>query len=243
MKYQHTLRLAGLAGLLSFGVLTLSAAPSGATLVCPPGVTNPAYCTNVLPVATTNDASDIGARQATLNGTSGPGVTGGDTTTYFFNYGRTKGYGQTSDSGTIGPRAQRDVSQQIGSLRACTTYHFRIVSNNTDGYVVGDDNSFTTLAKKPPIKSVDSPGSVRHSTRHTTRTFTVNVSLRDSADVTISLIRPNGKTAKSFDEGSSNGTVSQQFTTPEATGRYTIRVVANPSDCGTQTNDSSLRVR
>jgi hypothetical protein len=234
MRYKHACRLAGVGGLLSFAALALSAVPSGATLVCPPGVTNPAYCTNVLPVAITDNESNVGPTFATLNGVSGPNVEGGDTTNYVFQYGRSKGYGNETAGGQVGPRARRDVSNRVGFLNPCTRYHFRIVSDNTDGHVNGKDNTFTTdfLA---PIKSVDSPARVRHNKR-----FTVTANLKTRADVTIAL-RRNGHNVRQFDEGSSDGSVSETIKAPGATGKYTVRVVATLS-CGSQTSDNSLTV-
>jgi hypothetical protein len=228
------LRLAGVGGLLSLAALALSAVPSGATLVCPPGATNVAYCTNVLPVAITDNESDVGPTFATLNGVSGPNVAGGDTTNYVFQYGRSKGYGNETDGGQVGPRARRDVSERVGFLKPCTKYHFRIVSDNPDGHVNGDDNTFTTdfLA---PISSVDSPDTVKHNHR-----FTVTADLKTRADVTISL-RRHGHTVRRFDEGSSDNSVSETIKAPGARGNYTVRVVAS-LNCGSQTSDNPLTV-
>jgi hypothetical protein len=234
MRYQHALRLAGVGGLLSLAALALSAVPSGATLVCPPGATDPSYCTNVLPVAITDNESNVGPTFARLNGVSGPNVDNGDITSYVFQYGRSKRYGNETNGGQVGPRARRDVSQRVGFLRPCTKYHFRIVSDNPDGHVNGDDNTFTTTFLSP-ISSVDSPAKVRHNQR-----FTVTVNLKTRADVTISL-RRNGRTVRQFNEGSSDGSVSERIKAPGARGTYDVRAVAS-LDCGSQTSDNPLTV-
>lgn len=234
MRYKQTFRLAGLAGLLSLVALMISAIPSGATVVCPPGTTNPAYCTNVPPAATTDHATRIRATSATLNGVSGPNVTNGDTTTYFFQYGRSTGYGKQTSPGQVGPLAHRNVSSRVGSLAPCTRYHFRIVSENPDGTTSGEDRSFRTRFLSP-ITDVNSPESVRHNGH-----FTVKVTLRIRADVTISL-RFRGRTVQKFDEGTSNGTFQERIKAPGRTGNYTVRATARLS-CGSQTSASPLTV-
>jgi hypothetical protein len=44
-KYTHHARTVALAGLLSAAAFALPAGPAAATTICPPGSTNPAYCT------------------------------------------------------------------------------------------------------------------------------------------------------------------------------------------------------
>ena len=59
-RYLHLRWLAPIAGLVAAGVIALSAAPSGATIVCPQGVKPPSpYCTNVPPTATTGNATNV----------------------------------------------------------------------------------------------------------------------------------------------------------------------------------------
>ena len=61
-RYSHLRWLAALGGLLAAGVMALSAAPSGATIVCPNGIKPPSpYCTNVPPTATTSKATEVRA--------------------------------------------------------------------------------------------------------------------------------------------------------------------------------------
>jgi hypothetical protein len=227
--------LSGLAAFaaMSFAVMALSAGPAGATLVCPPGVTNPKYCTNVPPVATTNSATNVKTTSATLNGTAGPNVSDGDITTYYFQWGRTSSYTDTTTPGTIGvcpagvtnPKycttpAAEAVSATIGPLLPDTLYHFRIVATNSDGTTLGLDQTFTTAKvvvpppphKTKPIKSVNVPRSVKHNKK-----FKVTVHLRVRAKVTISF---NHKT---FREGSRRaGKFSQTLKAPRRKGKYTI---------------------
>jgi hypothetical protein len=44
-RYTHHARTVALAGLVSAAAFALPAGPGAATVICPPGVTNPAYCT------------------------------------------------------------------------------------------------------------------------------------------------------------------------------------------------------
>jgi hypothetical protein len=58
-RYTHHARTAALAGLLSAAAFVLPAGPAAATTVCPPGSTNPAYCTTqVTPPIRSVDAPD-----------------------------------------------------------------------------------------------------------------------------------------------------------------------------------------
>ena len=104
----------------------------------PPPVTGP-------PVAITNPATLIASFSTTLNGSVNPH---GLTTSVYFQYGTTTGYGLTTAPHTKIGNTARSVSANIGGLTASTTYHFRIVTTNSAGTRYGSDITFTTL---PPI--------------------------------------------------------------------------------------------
>src|SRR5690349_16135738 len=175
VRYLHLKWLAPVAGLAAAGVIALSAAPTGATIVCPKGVKPPSsYCTNVPPTATTGKATRVKTTSATLNGVAGPNVAGGDITQYFFQYGETKQYGSQTPPGTIGscpsgitppspycnvPKTKK-VSADVSNLAPCTTYHFRLVATNSDGTATGHDSTFTTKFSRP-LKKVKAPHKVR----------------------------------------------------------------------------------
>jgi hypothetical protein len=139
---------------MAVAVLAASATLAGAgsapaTLVCPAGVTNPAYCTNVTPPAvTTGAAGEVTPESASLSGTV---TTYGAATTYYFQYGTTTAYGQQSSSGSL-PAAPgqpasattANVQAAIAGLRPSTKYHYRLVASNVGGTTVGEDESFTT---------------------------------------------------------------------------------------------------
>src|SRR5690242_10861881 len=134
-RYLHLKRLALLGGLAAAGASALLAGPGSATVVCQPGHTPPSpYCSNVPPTATTNDATNVTAKKATLNGVVSPNVSGGDPTSYFFKYGTSPSYGNQTPTRTLGscpngitppspycstPTTQA-VSEDISKLTPCT---------------------------------------------------------------------------------------------------------------------------
>ena len=171
------------------GVIALSALPAGSTIVCPTGVKPPSpYCTNVPPIARTDQASRVRGDSATLNGVAGPNVRGGDITQYFFKYGPTPSYGFQTPTGTIGscphgigppspycnvPKKQR-VSERVSDLTPCTRYHFQLFADNPDGSAAGGDRTFATgfappsrrsragRGEEPVERSSDGDAPVRH---------------------------------------------------------------------------------
>ena len=101
----------------------------------PPPVTGP-------PVAITNPASLFASFSTTLNGSVDPN---GLTTTVYFQYGTTTGYGFTTAPQTKTGNTPQSVSANINGLTASTTYHFRVVTTNSAGTRYGSDRTFTTL--------------------------------------------------------------------------------------------------
>jgi outer membrane protein assembly factor BamB len=101
------------------------------------------------PVVTTNPASYIASFSATLNGAVDPH---GLTTTVYFQYGTTTSYGFTTAPQSHSGNTYLNVSANISSLTANTTYHFRVVASNSAGTRFGNDRTFTTLtATGPPV--------------------------------------------------------------------------------------------
>jgi hypothetical protein len=251
-RYAHLKWLVLLGVLLAACISGLSAAPGGATIVCPKGIKPPSpYCVNVPPIAFTRNASHVRTTGATLNGVAGPNVRGGDITHYFFEYGTTTAYGSYTRPGTIGrcpfgvsppspycnvPKKQR-VSADVSRLMPCTTYHFQLVAQNPDGVADGGDNTFTTRFA-PPLTGVFAPYVVRAG-----NAFTVFFGLRyDTESVTILIAAPFGGVVQSVNLGAlSAGRHAQTLTAPNRRGNYVLVVVARQS-CGRQSVVQRLRV-
>ena len=110
------------------------------------------------PVVTTNPATLVASFSATLNALLDPH---GLTTSVHFQYGPTTGYGLTTAPGNETGNTYRNVSANISSLTASTTYHFRIVGTNSAGTTLGSDKTFTTLtAAGPPVVTTNSASNV-----------------------------------------------------------------------------------
>jgi hypothetical protein len=251
-RYSHLRWLAAFAGLMTTAVLALSAAPSGATIVCPSGVTPPSpYCTDVPPTATTHDAGGIRGHSAILFGVAGPNVSGGDITQYFFEWGTTTAYGNQTPPGTIGscpagitppspycdvPKTQK-VSADITGLAICTTYHFQLVATNPDGTAMGGDRTFTTKSSNP-LKSVKAPHKVQAG-----QDFDVHFILHDVATVKIVIRNKQDQAVVTRNLGTlGGGKYTRTITAPSQPGKYRLQVVATQS-CGQQEFSSPLKVR
>ena len=93
------------------------------------------------PEANTASATSVGSGSAVLHGTVIPN---GSSTTYYFQYGTTTGYGTQTTSRTTG--IDLSVSETISGLSASATYHFRLVATNASGTSYGPDRTFQTTA-------------------------------------------------------------------------------------------------
>ena len=121
------------------------------------------------PVVTTDPASLIASFSAALNGSLDPH---GLTTSVHFQYGTTTSYGLTTAPQSQSGNTYRNISANISSLTASTTYHFRIVASNSAGTTMGSDRTFTTLtATGAPVVTTSS------ATNLTSSSATLNGSL------------------------------------------------------------------
>ncbi len=104
-----------------------------------------------LPVISSGDAENITDNSARLTGTVTPN---GTATEYRFEYGsNTTNYG--SNTGWISAgngSGPLNVAVDIGNLNPNTTYHFRLVAQNSAGTVNGNDKTFTTQAVDNPME-------------------------------------------------------------------------------------------
>jgi hypothetical protein len=93
------------------------------------------------PALITNAASNVTASSAILHGALDPH---GLTTTVHFQYGPTTSYGHNTANQTQTGNTYRNIASNIAGLAAHSTYHFRIVANNSAGTRTGVDKTFTT---------------------------------------------------------------------------------------------------
>ncbi len=112
---------------------------------------DPPYSEPSPPTATTEAATAIGYRQATLNGTLNPN---GPEAHYDFEYGTTTSYGSkipTSEaSAGFGTTTVAESATPTG-LKPGTKYHFRIVAKTYAGTTAGADKEFTTPIPPPAV--------------------------------------------------------------------------------------------
>ncbi len=101
------------------------------------------FVTSSSPAVETGDTASITPTTATLKGSVTPN---GLSTTWWFEYGTTTGYGTKTASHSVGSGTKAtSVSVGIKSLKAGTTYHYRLVASNSSGKTAGGDRTFTTI--------------------------------------------------------------------------------------------------
>jgi hypothetical protein len=101
------------------------------------------------PTATSGAATSVGETGATLNGTLGAG---GSSKAYF-QYGTTAAYGASTSTQSVGVSASPSpLTAAIGGLEPGTTYHYRLVAENSGGVAYGADQTFTSEAQSAPPK-------------------------------------------------------------------------------------------
>jgi hypothetical protein len=106
------------------------------------------------PAATTEPATTITSGGATLNGT----LAGGASSSVRFEYGTTTAYGSaTAAQALAASAAPRTVAAAVASLAPASTYHYRVVAENSGGTSDGADQTFTTA---PPPQLLGPAGAV-----------------------------------------------------------------------------------
>jgi photosystem II stability/assembly factor-like uncharacterized protein len=106
------------------------------------------------PTVSTLAASSVTETAATLNGSVNPN---GFSTTVYFEWGTTTGYGNITTQTGIGTTPQSDFQASLSGLSSFTTYHYRMDAVNGGDTSLGADNSFTT-AWMPVPPTLLSPG-------------------------------------------------------------------------------------
>jgi hypothetical protein len=103
------------------------------------------------PVVITGSAAGISTTAATLTGSVDPA---GHSTSWFFQYGTTMGYGATTPAHSAGSaHGAKAVTVAVTGLSFGTTYHFRLVAKSSAGTIAGADMAFTTAGQGPEISA------------------------------------------------------------------------------------------
>jgi phosphodiesterase/alkaline phosphatase D-like protein len=112
------------------------------------------------PTATTGPTTVVGSSSATVTGSVNPG---GQTTTWYVEYGTSSSYGSKTTAKSAGSGSSTvSVSADLTGLHVGTTYHYRFVATSSSGTSHGGDGVFTTTV--PPDVVTGSPSSVGAST-------------------------------------------------------------------------------
>jgi predicted outer membrane repeat protein len=119
---------------LSASVTTLITAPAA-----------PSAAVGAAPGAYTGVASGVSKNTATL---SGMVVPGGQPTGFFFEFGTSSSYGESTGVGFTGS-VQEGVLAALANLSPVTTYHYRLVAINDSGASYGADATFKTQGTLP----------------------------------------------------------------------------------------------
>jgi hypothetical protein len=103
------------------------------------------------PTATTGEATSVGETSATLNGALGAG----GSSTVYFQYGTTAAYGASTATQSIGASSSpSSLAAAIEGLAPGTTYHFRLVAENSGGVAYGSDQMFAIEARSASMPEV-----------------------------------------------------------------------------------------
>ena len=129
--------LTGLTAGTTYHYRLVATSPAGGTADGADGI----FTTSSTPDVVTAAATGIGSTSATLNGSVNPN---GQSTTYWFEYGKTPAYGSktavvNAGSGTT----PTNVSAAVSGLSSGQAYHFRLDATSAAGSVQGADMTFT----------------------------------------------------------------------------------------------------
>jgi phosphodiesterase/alkaline phosphatase D-like protein len=100
------------------------------------------FTTSGAPAVVTGDVTSVTPASATLRGAV---TANGLSTTWWFEYGTSTSYSaKTSNQGAGSGTTARSVAAGIRSLKPATTYHYRLVAQNSKGKTFGGDRTFAT---------------------------------------------------------------------------------------------------
>ena len=103
------------------------------------------------PAVTTGGSANVSPTAATIAGSVNPN---GLVTTWYFQYGKSTGYGARTIAQDAGSGKKRILeSATLTGLSGKTTYHYRLVATNSAGTTFGGDRTFKT-PEAPTISSI-----------------------------------------------------------------------------------------
>jgi hypothetical protein len=112
------------------------------------------------PTATTEAAQNTTQTESTLHGAVNPY---GSSTEYYFQYGETSSYGQSTSEVPAGEGTTSvAASAGINRLEAGKTYHYRVVAHNSWGTSYGSDETLTTLGADIVSEEPEGNGACRY---------------------------------------------------------------------------------
>lgn len=159
-----------LAGMVVTAGMVAGAGTPAAVADCPPGTSDPNYCqTPGKPKAETRPADEIKCHKVRLNGEVNPN---GLSTQWWFEYGTTKSYGHQTTHQTLPFTDFTNHPVKVPGLQVQpnTTYHFRLVAQNSLGTKTGRDLTFTTpscgSSRKATVKSKHRRGHKARKRKH-----------------------------------------------------------------------------
>ena len=132
---------------------------------------NQTFTTLVPPTVTAASATATGSSTATLSASIN--VQQASTTSYYFSYGTTTAYGQSSPTATVSGTGSVPVSQNLTGLKSGTTYHYNVTIVSNLGTVTFHDQTFTT----PGPPTVSNASASVNGTATATLSGTVNADL------------------------------------------------------------------
>ncbi len=185
------------------------------------------FSTRGVPSVSTDSASSIAPTTAKLNGRVN---SNGQSTSWWFEYGTTTGYGsRTSTHGAGSGTGTVSVSASLSRLAVSTTYHYRLVARNDSGTTVGADRTFST-SLTPAVGSA-----VAKDVGSSTATLTAAVDPRGRSTswyFEYGTTTGYGSKTSTKSAGTTSRTVSAGITGLSAATTYHFRLVAS-SDAGT----------
>lgn len=112
------------------------------------------YTPQAVNLVSTDAATSVEGTSAQLNGSF---VGNGVDTHYYFEWGRSKSYGEKTavppgaDAGAPSGPSRIPILFKLEGLEEVTTYHYRVVMTNMFGTTYGKDQSFTTTTAPPLV--------------------------------------------------------------------------------------------